>query len=278
MIDLHVHSNVSDGSDTPTMIIEKAKALKLNVIALTDHDSIDGLQEAERAAIALKVRFIKGIELTVDYDNNRLLHLLGLDIDPVNPRFLEIYNAYRTKRASQLEYVMTALRKRGVKLNLEDLAPYVTGGKGDRQAIAKWLVASGHTKNITHSWMDYLDLIPHAEGEILELSQAFEMIKAAGGKTFLAHYCKGIGLEGYDADETVDRLIQLKEQGLDGIERFYPTYTQEQEQELESMIQSVGLLTCGGSDYHGTNRPSIGLGIGSGDFYVPDDCIKPWYK
>jgi len=270
MIDLHVHSYISDGSDSPTDIISKAKRLGLCAIALTDHDSIDGLKEAADAANRIGVTFIKGIELSVDYGNGRLLHILGLGIEPDHPVFNRIYIRYKEDRQSALSVVIRKLQERGIHVTWEELMEFQTGNWLDRQAIAKWLVKYGHAPSISSAWMDIIDYIPYEEGELISLDDALCMIKSSGGLSFLAHYNKFIGFEGYTSEKLKKHIGDLKRKGLDGIERYYPTFTKENHNELDDLIKQYQLLSSGGTDYHGLNRPSIQLGTGEGDFEVPD--------
>ena len=274
MIDLHVHSRISDGSDRPRDIIRKATALGLEAVALTDHDSIDGLEEASLEAHRLGMTFIKGMELSTSYGEGRLIHILGLNLDTSNGRFLRLYNDYRLAREESIHNVFNRLRARGIPIHKDVVAPYVTGGRFDRQAVAKYLVANKYVPTITKAWMDYLDRIPYGYGELIQPTTAFEMIHAAGGKAFLAHYTKPIGLAGYTMEEKMARLEELQTMGLDGIEFHYPTFTQEDTEMAEGFVERFGFLKSGGSDYHGSNRQGIELGIGNGSVNAPYTLLE----
>ncbi|MDA3847683.1 MAG: PHP domain-containing protein [Vallitaleaceae bacterium] len=278
MIDLHVHSYISDGSDRPADIISKAKELGISAIALTDHDTIDGLEEADEAAKKVGITLIKGIELSVDYGNGRLLHILGLGIEPKNPVFSRIYTKYKTDRHNALPIVIEQLQKKGFPVVWEELLEFQSGNWLDRQAIAKWLVKYGHATSISSAWIEIIDLIGYESGELISLEDALLMIKLSGGLSFLAHYNKLIGFEGYTAGEIETSIAELKVKGLDGIERYYPTFTKENHEELDYLIERYELLSSGGTDYHGLNRLSIQLGVGEGDFSVDDavyEKLKP---
>jgi len=270
MIDLHVHSTYSDGSDSPSDIIMKSKDMGLYAVALTDHDNIDGIKEANKVAHKYGVRFIPGIELSVRHSSNRLLHILGLGINSTNPEFLSKYNHYRDRREYYLDHVFNHFNKMKIPIHPEDVMPYASGDKLDRQAVCKWLVANGYAKTITHAWIDFVDHIPYNDKELASKDEAFNMIRTAGGKSFLAHYTKPIGLYGYSFQERIGILRDLKTMGLDGIERYYPTFSYADNEEAQYYIDHLGLMPSGGTDYHGENRKGNELAIGSGDFQVPN--------
>lgn len=188
MIDLHVHSTFSDGTLTPTEIIHLAKETKLTAVAITDHDRIDGLFEAQEMAAQLDVRFINGIEFSVSCGEDRILHILGLGIDPNNKIFMDIYTKYREVRSNKLTHVFEKLNNMGVEIEPVEVEPYISGGYMDRQAIARCIMGKGYVDVIKFAWINYLDKIPHIEGELIKPEAAFTAIHAAGGKTFLAHF------------------------------------------------------------------------------------------
>ncbi|MGL1891453.1 MAG: PHP domain-containing protein [Spirochaetaceae bacterium] len=274
MIDLHVHSNITDGTATPSQIIQMAKARNLTAVALTDHDTIDGLEEADREAKKLGISFIHGIEFSVDNGNGRLLHILGLDLDVQIPDFLLLYNTFKEKRQNQLFFTIESLNIIGLHLEMDQLLPFKTGKWLDRQAVAKWLVATKRVQNISKAWTRYLDKIPYQTGELLSPELAIKIIKAGHGKSFLAHYNKNIGFQGYTFSEMKQRLLELKNIGLDGMERYYPTFTTEDMVQVDYFLDLYDFIPSGGSDYHGDNRPEIEIGIGDGDFDVPDSVLS----
>lgn len=258
--DYHIHSVYSDGSDTPKEIIQKAKKRGLDTLALTDHDTIDGLKEASAEAIRLNINFINGIELSTHYDDHRLIHILGLGIDIVHPDFQARYTRFKKDREEALPIVIEELQKKGIPIQMNDLDQYRTGHYLDRQTAAKWLVKNKYASSIPRAWIDILDDIAYVPNELINVRDAFEMIHAGKGKTFIAHIHKPIGLYGYSDQEALLRLQQLKLEGLDGIEAFYPTYTEKDKKLIQKAVSELGLLQSGGSDYHGKNRPEVHLG------------------
>lgn len=273
MIDLHTHTNISDGSLSPMQLMQEAKKTGLSAIAVTDHDSIDGLDEAQYKADCLGIKLIKGIEFSIVYGVNRIIHILGLGIEPQSEEFMSIYTKYRQERSEKLPYVFQRLNAMGVPINQEEVEPYIAGDYMDRQAIAKYLVTKGYASSIKYAWIDFLDYIDYIEGELIKPKDAFAAIHAAGGKAFMAHFHLPIGLKGYSDEEARKILGALKELGLDGLEYFYPSFTEEDQQRCARYIKDFGFLKSGGTDFHGANRAHIKLGIGEGDFEVPDELL-----
>jgi len=274
MIDLHVHSIISDGMDTPTEIVRKAKKLGLEAITLTDHDCIDGLKEASIEADRIGITFVKGIELSVLYGEKRIIHILGLGINPEEENFKNAYKAYRKSRHKQVTHIIKALNKINIFPDMKQLITLSTDGFLDRLTVARWLLKSGVTKSMSASWIDYLDHIPYREGELIDVVTALNMIKSAGGKSFMAHYHKPIGLKGYTKAECDKRLTELKSLGLDGLEYYYPDYVAENYNELDIYIKKYDFIKSGGTDYHGSNRPGVELGSGNGNLSIPVELLE----
>ncbi len=275
MIDLHTHTTISDGTLTPKELMLEAKKAGVSAIAITDHDTIAGLQEAQQEADKLGVNLINGIEFSTAFGKNRLLHILGLGIDPQSEGFLRVYNKYRQERSDLLTKVFEKLRSMGVEIERKDAEPFICGGLMDRQAIAKCLVHKGYTKNVKESWINFLDKVDYFEGELIKPVDAFKAIHEGGGKAFLAHYHLNIGLKGYSDEEARSYLKQLKDFGLDGMECYYPSFTEEDKQRCLAYLEEFDFIKSGGSDFHGATRAHVKIGIGSGDLNVPDELLEP---
>ncbi len=274
MIDLHVHSFVSDGYNSPREIIKLAHEKNLKAIALTDHDSIEGLKEAEEEAQKYKVKFLKGIEISTAYGDGGLLHILGLGIDTNNEYFLGCYNKMRIAREEGIDEVLEILKKKNISIKIEDLKKYAIGKYIDRHAITKYFVENKICDTVPEVWHDYLDPIPYGKGELLEIEETLEVIRKSGGLSFLAHYNKRIGFgryNKYDIEEHIKSLITL---GLDGIERYYPAFDEKDNEFAQYIIDKYKLIPSGGTDFHGIYRKEIALGTGEGDFFVPDSIYE----
>lgn len=274
MIDLHVHSFVSDGYNSPTEIIKLANEKRIKAIALTDHDSIEGLVDAEKEAKKYNIDFLKGIEISTMYGEGRLLHILGLGIDTENEYFAEHYNKMKIAREESINVVLEILKKRNVYIEIKNLKKYAIGKYLDRHAITKYFVDNKICNTVPEVWHNYLDPIPYGKGEILEVEETLDVIKKSGGLSFLAHYNKRIGFGGYskgDIEEHIKSLIGL---GLDGIERYYPSYEKGDNEYVQYLIDKYNLIPSGGTDFHGIYRKEIALGTGKNNFSVPDSVYE----
>lgn len=274
MVDLHVHSYISDGTLSPTEIIKLASDRRIKAVALTDHDSVEGLEEADNEAKRLGVEFIKGIEISTSYGEGRLLHILGLGIDPENTYFNEVYTKMKKAREAGMHNILEILAAQGISIDIEELRKYTIGQYMDRQAIPKYFIDKGILKSAPEVWHRYLDPIPYGEGELLSAEEALSVIKKSGGLSFLAHYNKWIGFEGYTKKEIEEHMEQLTALGLDGLERYYPTFNTEDNEYVEYLMNRYKLIPSGGTDFHGANRPEVSLGSAENNFYIPDEIYE----
>lgn len=275
MIDLHVHSYVSDGSNTPSEIIRMAYDKRLKAIALTDHDTVEGIREAELEAEKYNLTFIKGIEISVTYGEGRLLHILGLGIDPNNEHFLKAYKKMKNAREEGMDRILEILKqKHNISIDIEELRKFAIGKYLDRQAIPKYFLAKKLWNTVPGVWHNYLDPIPYGKGELMEIDETIDIIKKSGGRSFLAHYPKKIGLEGYTKAEMEEHIKYLASLGLDGIERYYPSFTTENIEYADYLIDKFNLIPSGGTDFHGANRPEVSLGQAENNFFIPDSVYE----
>lgn len=274
MIDFHVHSYVSDGTDSPSEIIKIASDKKIKAIALTDHDSIEGLAEAEIEAQKYNVNFLKGIEISTSYGEGGLLHIIGLGMDIKNEHFIKAYLKMKKARENGMERILDILKSKGIAIDIEDLRKYVVGKYLDRHAIPKYFVDKKLCKSVPEVWQKYLDPIPYGSGELFSVEEALDVIKKSGGLSFLAHFHKRIGLEGYSYAEKEEHIKYLISLGLNGIERYYPSYKDEDIQYVEYLINKYELIPSGGTDFHGGNRVEVTLGEGPNNFFIPDSVYE----
>lgn len=261
-IDLHVHSNISDGSCTPEEVIALAKEKNLAAVTLTDHESIAGNEAAAKAAAKLGVKFIPGMEMTVDYDTRRL-HIVSLGFDEQNPTFKKLYKKIRAIKESKMDELIEGIQNHGVMISRELIAPFVMN-KVDRYAIMRYLVSLHLYDHAQPIWDYYINPVV-AElglGYNVTAEEALPAIHAAGGVTSLAHFHKKIGLGDLDRDAQEAAIVHLKSLGLDGMEQYYPNYTDEDAAFAHAMIDKYDFIPTGGTDFHGTNRPEIDLGTG----------------
>lgn len=270
IIDLHVHSLVSDGSYTPHDLARHAKEVGLSVFALTDHDNIAGNEEAAAAAKEQGLDFINGMELTADF-MGRKLHIVCLGFDAEHPSFQKLYERIRSVKEGKIPEIIDYVRAKGIDISLEKVQPFAFG-KLDRYAIMRYLVSLHLYDRAQPLWDNYLDPAVRELGldQNMPAEEALPAIHAAGGVTSLAHFHKNIGLKGLSRAEQEAAIARLHALGLDGMERWYPNYTAEDSAFAAHMIEKYGLLVTGGTDFHGSNRPQIEMGHGiAGNMAIP---------
>lgn len=268
-IDLHVHSYISDGTFSPRQVVEIAKKNKVKAIALTDHDSVEGVNEALKVAEELNVNLLKGIEISSLYKGGRVLHILGLGIDIENKNFLKAYEKFKKAREYSVIDIIKQIEKQGVYVDIEMLKKGQTNKYMDRYDIHRYFMNNGICSDAQEVWDKYLDPIPYGEDELMKVEDALKIISDAGGISFLAHYNKKIGLGGFTKTEIEEHFRYLISAGLNGVEKYYPSYKKEDWEFLNYLIEKYKLIPSGGTDFHGKNRPEIGIGTGNGDMLIP---------
>lgn len=266
MIDLHVHSTMSDGTYTPSELIRLAKDKHLKMIALTDHDTIAGNAEAKEMASKHGIEFMKGIELSLNYHNHQI-HVVALGFDEESTAFKDFYTDLRYKKQASIVNVIEYLHQQGLDISVNKVEPFMSGGVLDKYAILRYLVANkSQSGDIQYLWDTYIDpAFRDLNLKITENPMAEEAIvamKKAGAITSLAHFHKKIGLKNYSRTEQEAHIKYLHEIGLDGMEAYYPNYTKDDEAFAHYLIDKYDLVPTGGTDFHGANRPAVKLGTG----------------
>ncbi len=249
--DLHIHSTASDGQYAPAELAELVKKRGTEVWALTDHDNLDGLEEAGAASAALDLRFVRGIELSADDHLN--LHILGYNFSaPVLSAWIESLKGGRNDRKYRIR---DFLRTKGLEIPLDEVDEAAAGGSVGRPHFAKVMLRRGYVATRKEAFDRYLDTPEFQEiekGTKPSARECVERIKAAGGKVSLAHPYQIVW-----NGETLEELVKrLKRYGLDAIECYYPIHTPEQTADYITIAEKYGLHITGGSDFHGEkNKP-----------------------
>ena len=275
-VDLHTHSIVSDGSDTPAELAVKAKSLGLKAFALTDHDSISGIEEARKAAAKVGIEFLNGIELTVEYQGHKQ-HIICLGFDPEHPSFKAIYRKVRAIKEGSIPEIIDFIKDKGVDISVEKVLPYAHNGILDRYAIMRYLVSLHIRDRVQALWDEYLDpaAVELGLNYSITAEEALPLINEAGGVTSLAHFHKEIGLKWLETrKEQEQAILRLHALGLDGMERYYTNYTADDAAFASYMIDKYKLLATGGTDYHGLNRRGVELGCGAGNLSIPYEVVS----
>ncbi len=274
-IDLHTHSTASDGTLTPTELVDLAHKKGLLALALTDHDTVVGLAQAEQRAKERGLSFVPGVEISVKFDGPGHCHLLGYFIDYQHPNLVAVLRQLHEARERRNELMVEKLKELGVPVDMEELAKMAGGGEIGRPHMAKLLVKKGVVKDFDEAFEKYLGkgkpaYVPKAR---LSPEEAIEVIREAQGITSLAHpYYLGLSRE-----ETREYVAYLKGLGLSAIEAYYTDHDEEYTAFCLEMAEEFGLLVSGGSDFHGANKPEIELGRGKGNLFVPYEVYEKLY-
>ncbi|MBO4896872.1 MAG: PHP domain-containing protein [Clostridia bacterium] len=269
-IDLHTHSNKSDGSMTPAELVCHAKEQGLSAVALTDHDTIDGVSEALEAGKKHGIEVVPGIEMSAKSDTE--LHILGYYIDINNPKFSDGLEAVRQNRKLRNKITCEKLRECGFDITEEDARAEAGGMLLGRAHFAKAMVKMGYIGSVKEAFDKYLGsgkpcfcTIQHFTAK-----ECISVIKDAGGAAFAAHLHH---LQKSD-EELFEYLKELKSFGLCGIEGYYTEYTPEMQDKFMSFAKELDLCVSGGTDFHADMKPHISIGTGLGDMKIPYSVLE----
>lgn len=269
LCDLHVHSLFSDGTLTPTQIIDMAHDLGLGAIALTDHNTVDGLDEFICAAKKKNMTAVPGSEFSADFED-RELHILGLFIP--EKHFVTVTQlmaeSQRRKDISNRELI-ASLRGEGIALDYDEIKSATPSGQINRAHIAAALMQKGYTSSIKQGFEKYLspDGKHYKRPARLSAAEIIDFIISIGALPVLAH-----PLLTLDERGLLHFLNSPQSKNLCGMECYYSSYDAAKTQVALQIATEYGLIASGGSDFHGTAKPDIMLGVGKGDLRVPFEC------
>lgn len=255
--DLHTHSTASDGQYTPTRLVDMAKARGLEVLSLTDHDTMDGLAEAIQAGKKCGLHVIPGIELSAkEYPT---FHILGYNFALNAPPLAELCRRMKARRGERVGRLLAFLRGKGIELTAGEVEALTGGAIIGRPHFAQAMVKRGYVKSNREAFDRYLDTEEYhqkVERDKPSVQECITAIKTSGGKVSLAHPYQ-IGISNNELDKLVGELI---DQGLDAIECHYPKYTREQQEFYIHLTEKYHLHQTGGSDFHGEKvKPDVNL-------------------
>lgn len=268
--DLHCHSNFSDGSNTPEEVIDLACQAGLSAIALTDHNTLDGLADFFQAAQG-RIEACGGCEFTTE-DNGQELHLLGLFLDPDRAQVLqEELTAQLIRKEASNRATIENLAAAGYDLSYQEFVSLYGNSVKNRVHIARYLIHKGIISEVGEAFADLLskDGTYYIESAKLDFYKMIPLIKEAGGVTVWAH-----PLFHVDRQECERIMIKAKACGLDGVEVYYSTYTEDDTVYMRELAAKYGLLESGGSDFHGENKADIQIGSGRGNLSISYDCYE----
>lgn len=270
-VDLHAHSTYSDGSDTPTELVMRAARAGLSAVALTDHDTLEGIEEASAAAGDASIELVPGTEISCEWDQGTM-HMVVLFLEsgrgPLPGRLGELQRG----RDGRNSAIVRKLHDLGIDLTLSEVEAEAGEGSVGRPHIAAVLVRKGIVPDIRSAFDEYLAAGGPAYVDRLRLQpeEAIDLALRSGGLPIIAHP-HTLGLD--SAEEYGSLFSRLSATGLVGIECNYGDYTKEERRQFSSMAREFGLVPSGGSDYHGTYKEGIDLGVGRGDLVVPDHVL-----
>lgn len=260
-IDLHAHTTASDGSLSPAALVQAALERGLAAVAVTDHDTVDGLAEAMQAAQGRSITVVPGVELSVEDDGGRF-HLLGYGFDPHDTALRETLAHLRASRAARNDLMAQRMAQLGLPLTMDDVR---AEAGPDSQVIARphfaqALLRRGLVSSVQDAFDRYLAAGRplYLPKDVLTPRAAIGHLHQAGGAAIMAHP----GLIALSDDALAARIAALAAQaGLDGIEAYYSQHSEAQTQRFLALAQSNHLIVTGGSDFHGTPKPHVPLGI-----------------
>jgi 3',5'-nucleoside bisphosphate phosphatase len=268
-IDLHTHSTASDGTLTPAELMRAAKEAGLSAIALTDHDTFEGLPEARAEAAKQGVELVPGCELSLDY-SGLPTHLLALFVDERPGHVVHELTRVRQARANRNSMMLEKLKTVGVHLKKDDVERHATGVVG-RPHMAQAMVEAGVVRSFDEAFARFLGTggLAYVPKVKLTPREAIEAIHADGGLAVLAHpYLLSQQRRHIEAI-----LRDLAALGLDGVEVYYTEHSDKYTTLVAELAQGLGLLMSGGSDFHGAVKPDVALGRGRGGLFVRGELL-----
>ena len=275
-IDLHVHSNYSDGTLSPTQIVSLAIEKNLVAFALTDHDTVDGVDEAIAAAKAASlnghsITVIPGTELSASY-KGKDIHILGLGLDYQNPLLLKKLKEAAKERDQRNYKMCKNLQAAGIPITVDKMRADCKDAVLTRAHFAKFILNEGFVSSMKEAFNKYLDSSTpyYVNREYLSPKEAIELITQAGGVAVLAHPL----LYKLAPLELKTLIKELKTYGLKGIEAIYSNNVNNDEAYLKSLAREFDLFITGGSDFHGLVKPDIDLGTGRGNLRIPESILE----
>ena len=274
MIDLHIHSTNSDGSEPPGRLVDLGIEAGLTAMALTDHDNMDGVEEFLDACRANGMTGIAGVEISANVEDNAgSMHILGYGVNPLHPLVKENLERVLEGRAWRNEQILEKLNELGLELEWAEVQACAGEDIVGRAHFAQAMIDRDYVSSVEEAFDEYLAKGQPAYVDRYRLypEEGIRMIRESGGVAVLAHPFSWLD----DEAELEASVRELKAFGLAGIEALYAEYTPEQTVTLLRLAKRLDLLVTGGSDYHGVAKPDIALGRGFGSLNVSDDHLPP---
>lgn len=274
LIDLHTHSTDSDGTLTPTELVELAKNRNISALALTDHDTISGLDEFFTACKNNNIEGISGVEISGLHNTFKKfeIHILALNFPFPNNYLHEELKDFKNRRTVRNIEMIEKFNKIGFNMTMEELQGNNPNTIVTRAHFASVLLEKGYVSTRTIAFDNYLskDCPTYVSKTMPNSEKVIEIIHKSGGVAILAHPT----LYKLELDEIKTLCKELKNLGLDGLEVIHSSYTKNQRKYLQNIANELGLFPSGGSDFHGKNKPLIQLGSGKGNLSIPYSILE----
>ena len=258
-VDLHCHSTASDGTFSPTDVARLAHECNLSGLALTDHDTIAGVEEAAAEAARLGIDFLPGIEISADFPQPATMHILGYGVDPKSPVLADMTRRLIEGRDNRNPRIIKKLNDLGISITMDEVEREAGGKVIGRPHIAAILIRKGYVSSMKEAFNKYLAPggLAYFDKERLSPREALEMIRQSGGVSVLAHPIQLRPLN----DGELERIVKdLKDLGLLGLEVIHSDHGPNLVEKYTKLADRFGLLKTGGSDFHGANKKDIQLG------------------
>lgn len=271
-VDLHLHTTASDGVKTPAELVRYAKSKGLRAISITDHDTIEGLEEGLSEGERVGLEVIPGVEISAEHSSGSM-HLLGYFIDIHYPLLNEKLKYLQRAREERNPRMIEKLNRLGVNITYEEVVRASGGGQVGRPHFAQVLIEKGYVRSFQEAFERYLKKGAPAYVDKLRFtpSEAIHFINEARGVAVLGHP-NTLGMNGYRDLENL--ILNLVKEGLKGIEVYYPEHSSSEVAQYQGLAEKYGLILTGGTDYHGIEKESLDVGVGRGDMKLPYSMVE----
>jgi len=271
--DLHSHTLHSDGTLTPTELVERAKGMGVTCLALTDHDETSGLSEAQKKAEELNLGFVPGVEISVSWDNNQTIHIVGLNIDEKNIALQAGLAEIRQERIRRAKKIALKMEKAGIQNAWQNIVERTGFEAVTRTHFARYLLEENHVKDIQQAFKKWLGRKGKAyvAGHWTPMKDAVEWITQSGGQAVIAHPVR-YGMTNRKLEKLV---LDFKDAGGEGIEVIGNRYSHNERAAMASLARRFELLASVGSDFHAPGNPYIELGR---NLMLPEHVKPIWHN
>lgn len=268
-VDLHTHSIASDGSMAPAELVRHAKESGLSAVALTDHDTVDGIEEALEEGERIGFEVVPGVEISLDYNGE--MHMLGYFFGGNYVKVEPLLNRLRMNREERNPKMVEKLNELGFDITLQEVAAEAKGRVVARPHMASVMVKKGYVKSVREAFDKYISSgrPAYVKKDRLTPEEGITEIVKAGGIPVLAHPIY-LGLNVHKLDELLSKLVAV---GLKGIEAHYVDNSYDDTGNLLRLAIKHNIIAAGGSDFHGKFKPDIKIGVGKGNLRVPYEAL-----